>query len=215
MNEGLRPSNFSGKGTGTPQLPQSRGFSEAPLIVVVDVETTGLGHHQRPAREDGVIEIGASWRVDGAVSSWGTLCNPGERFLAAGRADLALRVSGISPEQVLLAQPAEAVAFQFRQILADLFSSQRARIELRAYNRAFDLPFLATPVWGLGRWPWGPCIMERAAQFMGRRFCWPTLSECAAMLGIEVPEKAHRATSDATAALLVDEVVSLRPPKPL
>jgi hypothetical protein len=35
----------------------------ARQVVVVDTETTGLGHNARPPRPDGVIQIGYAWRT--------------------------------------------------------------------------------------------------------------------------------------------------------
>ena len=79
-------------------------------IVVIDVETTGLGHKARPPREDGVVSVGLAWRADGELRTWERACDPGERFYADGRAEDAFRVNGFTAGQVRSFPPASSEA---------------------------------------------------------------------------------------------------------
>ena len=97
-------------------------------IVVIDVETTGLGHKARPPREDGVVSVGLAWResgsgpsfVGGKLRTWEARCDPGERFHADGRADGAFRINGFGVEEVRSFPPAEKVAQELKAQLDSL-----------------------------------------------------------------------------------------------
>ncbi len=179
---------------------------EPPQIVVVDTETTGLGHHNRPPRPDGIVQIGYSWRNNrGKVVRWEAVCNPGSVFLLDGRASLALGLSGIRVESISAAPAAREVAAELRERLKEIETESGRRVEVRSYNRAFDEPFLGTTPWKLPATIWGPCIME-AAQVHLRLERWPRLDVALKMLGIQPPPgRAHTAGVDSHAALLVME----------
>src|SRR3989337_1368076 len=110
-----------------------------PQVVVIDTETTGLGHVDRPPRDDAVIQIGIAWRDrEGNVRNWHSTCNPGEGYLRGGRARDALRISGITEKEVLDSLPVDQVAKELVENLQLVNSHHGKEIELRAYNRAFD-----------------------------------------------------------------------------
>ncbi|MBI5035927.1 hypothetical protein HZC09_01160 [Candidatus Micrarchaeota archaeon] len=175
-------------------------------VVVIDAETTGLGHHSKPPRPDAVVQVGMAYRANGRVRRWSTYCNPGAQYFAGGRADEALRVNGISLETIMsspsVGEAAESLGRQLRNVrpLADA-------IEFRSFNKSFDLPFLSGDPWNLEQCTWGDCIMLDAQKHL-RWYKWPKLSEAAEALGIEWPDgPAHDAAVDAHAALLVHEKV--------
>jgi len=184
-------------------------------IVVIDTETTGLGHVDRPPRDDAVIQVGLAWRDrDGSVRNWHRTCNPGEEYLRGGRARDALRISGITEKEVLDSPPARQVAGELVENLRFVNSHHVKEVEIRAYNRAFDEPFLAEEPWELGKFRWGPCIMLAAqSRLFGKYAKWPRLEESMNALRLEWPApRAHHAGADSHAALLVDEAVSGRRP---
>lgn len=195
-----------------PPTGQARSGARSTQIVVVDTETTGLGHNDRPPRPDGVVQIGYAWRNErGKVVRWGATCHPGDVFLRGGRAAEALRINGLRVEQVLSAPPAKVVATEFRERLDGIEGASGRRIELRSYNRAFDEPFLRATPWKVPAALWGPCIMQ-AAQDHLRHWKWPKLWEAVNMLGVQPPAgRAHTAAVDSHAALLVLEKMENRP----
>ena len=179
--------------------------STGPLVVAIDTETTGLGHNDsRGPRPDGVVQVGIAWRETRAsIGSWSIYCNPGPRFLAGGRASEALAVNGLTLERILQSIPAAGAAEQLRAKLNSL-ETTGGHVELRAFNAAFDRPFLEVAPWRLSH-PWGECLMARAAErfgsFNGRIPLWRA---CAAA-GIEFDGQAHSADVDARAALRLSE----------
>jgi DNA polymerase III epsilon subunit-like protein len=186
----------------------------APRVVAIDTETTGLGHKDTPPRTDGVVQVGIAWRDStGKLQTWERTCNPGPRFLAGGRAGRALEVSGLSPDAVLAAPSAKLVAAELRAHLRTL-APPAAAVELRAFNRAFDEPFLTAAPWSLTE-PWGPCVMIASYERFGglnpgRIPLWKALQEAR----VESVHEAHRAGADAAAALLVLEALSSMGPTP-
>lgn len=180
----------------------------APLVVAVDVETTGLGHHASPPRDDGVVQVGLAHRhLDGdGITSWSMVCNPGDRYVADGRADEALDINGRTVDEVLNAPPATVAADLVRETLTAVEKAHGAPVELRAYNVDFDAPFLRAAPWRLPADRFGPCIMKRAAVHLDGPFGkWPKLGGAMRRLGLEWPDGgAHDAGVDAKAALMVD-----------
>lgn len=179
-------------------------------IIICDTETTGLGHIDRPPRKDGVIQVGYAWRKpDGEVQRWHTNCNPGEEFFERGRADIALRINKIGREEVAVAPPVHEAAAIFRGHLKTIAQSTGRPVELRAYNRAFDLPFLRIDPWSLQDDLWGPCVMLGAARHLDGPFGrWPKLVDACRRMDIPWPEgEAHNAAVDSHAALLVHEAM--------
>jgi DNA polymerase III epsilon subunit-like protein len=151
-----------------------------PAYVVIDTETTGLGHLDKPPRPDGIVQVAIAWRDENRtnparaallpvpsavnVSAWGVSSrswnvNPGTEYLDFDRAAKAFYVNGRTLPQVLASPPARIVAEELRAFLRSLGSP-----EIRSYNVAFDEPFLAGEPWSLGRSraTWGPCIMRAA-----------------------------------------------------
>lgn len=125
-------------------------------VVVVDTETTGLGHVARPARVDAIVSVGLSWRNrEGKLQAWESRCHPGAEFLGKD-ADEALAVNGLSRAALDCYPPAVRVAEQVRYLLEYVGAT-----ELRSYNVAFDRPFLEASPWRVSL-PWGPCVMLAA-----------------------------------------------------
>lgn len=177
------------------------------LAIVVDTETTGLGHVE--GRDDAIVEVAFAWRdpATAQVRTWARMCNPGERYLAHGHADRALRISGIGVDEVRAAPEAREVAMELRRELRALARGREAT--LLAYNVSFDAPFLAQPPWHV-HGPWGPCLKLAAHQALDPRGKWPRLLDACRTLGIAYPGPAHRAVHDAHAALLVHEALQPR-----
>jgi DNA polymerase III epsilon subunit-like protein len=175
-------------------------------VVVVDTETTGLGHNARPPRADGVVQIGYAWRNPrGQVIRWAATCNPGDSYLRAGRAADALAINGIRLSTVLSAPSARTVAAEFREHLDGIRQTTGREVEIRSYNRAFDEPFLSAKPWSLPSELWGPCLMQAAQDHLGLSR-WPKLHVAVNYLGIMPPSgRSHTAAVDSHAALLVHE----------
>jgi DNA polymerase III epsilon subunit-like protein len=186
-----------------------------PLLVAIDTETTGLGHKDSPPRSDGVVQVGIAWRdTVGELQIWERTCNPGPEFLQGGRAGRALEVSGLTPEAVLAAPSAKLVAAELRAQLGALAATAGA-IELRAFNRAFDEPFLTVAPWSLTE-RWGPCVMIASYERFGgvnpgRIPLWKALQEAR----VESVHEAHRAGADAAATLLLLEAISPKTLEPV
>lgn len=188
--------------------------SHRKQVIVVDTETTGLGHNSRPPRPDAVVQIGYAWRSPrGTIVRWHETCNPGESYLRSGRASDALRINGLSLSEVLEARSASLVALEFHKRLEDIRSVTGRQVELRSYNRSFDEPFLAARPWRVPSRDWGPCLMQAAQDHLGY-WKWPKLQEAIQMLGIEPPAgRSHTAAVDSHAALLVHEKIFGRAPQ--
>jgi DNA polymerase III epsilon subunit-like protein len=188
-----------------------RDASREHQVVVVDTETTGLGHNGRPPRPDGIVQVGYAWRNSKSkIIRWAALCNPGESYLRGGRAAEALRINGIRPSEVLGAPAAKVVAAEFRERLEGIRDSSGRELEVRSFNRRFDEPFLRPAPWRLPSQLWGPCLMLAAQSHLGM-WKWPKLHEALDYLGITPPPgRAHTAAVDAHAALLVHERISGR-----
>ena len=177
-----------------------------PIVAVLDVETTGLGHHAHPPRLDGVIQIGMACRKNGRIYQWSSYCNPGTHYLKNGRADAALRINGISLETVLESPPAEEAVKLWTRKLQSICPDV-TRMKFKSYNKKFDQPFLASRPWNVGESQWSDCIMLAAQKHLGWDK-WPKLSESMDALGIDWPRgRQHDAATDAHAALLVHEKI--------
>lgn len=176
-----------------------------PAVVVVDTETTGFGHTARPPRDDAIIQVGLAYRAeDGRIRTWNEYCNPGPAYLRPGWADRALEVNGLTREQILSAAPAVEAASHLRMKLGLIRTELRKPIQLRAYNRDFDQPFLAAAPWAIPPKMWGPCIMVETTKHLdGEDARWVGLNMAMLRLNLAWPGPAHRADIDAHAALLV------------
>jgi DNA polymerase III epsilon subunit-like protein len=140
---------------------------------------------------------------------WREDCDPGPALRAGGRAEGAFRMNGMTEERLARARPAEEVARTLRTRLDALAREHAAVLDLRAYNVAFDRPFLEAPPWGLAG-PWGPCVMLEAQRRLGYR---PKLAGACGALGVAWPEgPAHDAGTDALAALLLHEAMQALAP---
>lgn len=177
----------------------------APLIVAIDTETTGLGHNDsRGPRPDGIVQVGIAWRdPTSSVKTWSTLCNPGQRFLADGRAAEALTVNGLTVNKISRAPPAAAAAQELRAVLERLKRGGTI-VELRAFNVGFDRPFLEAAPWQLAL-SWGECLMRRSASRFGGSYGRIPLWRACAAAGVTFDGRAHSADVDARAALLLSE----------
>jgi len=183
-------------------------------LVVVDVETTGLGHAADPPRRDAIVQVGLAWRSAGELRSAEWTCRPSPSFFADGRADDALRINHLTMTEILAASPETLVAFQTREEVLPALHHRAAGLTLFAYNVTFDRGFLEEWPWSLGRMAWGECLMARASRKLGRT-AWVRLVDACAAAGIDLPpEQAHTAAGDARAAYLLMEWLD-GPPQPL
>lgn len=186
---------------------------QKPTPVVVDTETTGFGHFAKPPREDAVVQIGLAYRSrDGQIETWSEYCNPGEAYLRTGWADRALEVNHLTRDRILTSRPVAAIAKEFHSKLAGIESERGVEIQLRAFNRDFDLPFLASRPWSVPISRWGPCIMLAVTEFLdGPDARWVGLDAAMRRLGLDWPERPrHDAAVDSHAALLVLEAITNR-----
>ena len=189
-----------------------------PAFVVIDTETTGLGHlHSAQTlgpnggwirtpspREDEIVQVAIAWRdpKTEAVKTFASYAKPHPRYLADDRAEVAFNITGISKVLLAAAPPVSEIASRLNFILHDL-----GKPPLRAFNMNFDRPFLARSPWKCERFAWGPCIMLEAQDVLGSTK-WPKLTEAAAHFGIPIMN-AHDAEADAVAALHVAERLHL------
>jgi hypothetical protein len=185
----------------------------ARQVVVVDTETTGLGHNARPPRPDGVVQIGYAWRTPrGKIVRWAALCNPGKPYLSGGRATEALWVNGLQLPTILAAPSSKTIAAEFRAHLDNIRDESGCELDVRSYNRSFDEPFLSARPWVIPSQMWGPCLMQAAQDHLGLSR-WPKLHVALNLLGIMPPDgRSHTADVDAHAALLIHERI-LRGPR--
>ncbi len=92
-----------------------------PKIVVIDTETTGLGHRAYPRRDDAIIQVGIAWRdASGRLLTWGETCLPDRKYLANDRAGDALAVNGIPLNKIYKARSDVSVAQDLRKRLAGI-----------------------------------------------------------------------------------------------
>ena len=178
------------------------------LHIFFDTETTGLGDLATPPREDAIVEVGMAYRFDGKIITYGNVCKPYDYFFADGRADEALKVSGITMEEISKAKSEYDIAEEVRTILNKLILVERQDIVLHSYNIPFDQSFLEDCPWSLGFYDWGEDVMDLAF----RHFQLPTgykigLARTLERLGIKPQGKPHRAVTDAVSAMLVYEKI--------
>jgi len=151
------------------------------MIVVVDVETTGLSADFG----DRICEVGIVRAQDDQVlDTYQTLVNP-QRSISPGAA----RVNGLRDEDVCRAA-----------VFAEIAGEVLARIDaavLVCHNAPFDLGFLDAELSRLGL-PWQPAGVIDTLEIARRYFNFysNSLAAVADSLGIETPQ-AHRALGDA------------------
>ena len=183
-----------------PDAPADHG------LVVVDVETTGLGHVASPPRKDGVVQVGLAWRSVGEILSAQWTCNPGSDSLVANGADEALRIHHLSMARVQAAPSSVEVATLLKHTVLPRLRHPTHGLTLLAYNVMFDRGFLERHPWSLGTLAWGECLMVEAARRMGGGERWLRLVDACERAKIALPpEQAHTAAGDARAAYLLME----------
>lgn len=193
--------------------PRSVDGDGVAQIVIIDTETTGFGHTAKPPRRDGIVQVGIAYRdTDDTVRTWSEYCNPGEDLLRPGWADEALAVNGLPRDRIRASPSVELVAQQLHTRLEDIRQATGKPLELRAYNRDFDEPFLAARPWSVPSTIWGPCIMRAVTVYLeGPDAAWVGLRRATKRLGIGWPDGSpHDAGVDSHAALLVLEELLIR-----
>jgi DNA polymerase III epsilon subunit-like protein len=166
-------------------------------LIFVDTETTGLGVHGNPPREDGVLEVGLAWEEDGLLRSWQCRCNPGDHPWKDGRADQALQVNGITAAEIAQAPSVTTVAAYARTTIRRI--AKGGMFTLVAFNAPFDRSFLETPDWALGATAWRDA-KERARRVSGATRRHLSLRAACEKLGVNVEDlRAHSAAGAAEA----------------
>lgn len=170
------------------------------MIIVIDTETT----HYRPEKAH-VIEIGA---ITDDGRTFECLCNPGIDLRGC---EDALRINGITKEEVLQAPPIQVVASQFEDWLECLMDENN--VILAGYNSDnYDGPILARWPWKISLDLWKYDVMKMAIPPMDeagvlphhpyyRTPKWPKLSEAEKFFEVTREGTAHRALSDAKATM--------------
>jgi DNA polymerase III epsilon subunit-like protein len=174
------------------------------LRVYLDVETTGLeaGPHR-------IVEVGAVVYENAVeMASFSSLANPGEGYLRDADPE-AMRVSGITPEEVRGAPPDTEVAPKLRAFL------EAHPGPLHAFGVGFDRKFLCLDPWKIG-WPlWGECIQQMATEIMGRGgvldrrgggWRWASLAAAMGYFGVRV-QTLHRGLPDARGCARVHQEI--------
>lgn len=184
--------------------------------VAIDTETTGKGHHEKPPRRDAILQVGLAYRNPGGqVVTWFECCNPGPEYLKPGFADEALRVNELTRDQILKSPPPKEVADRLRAKLQEIAKEVGVPLQLLAYNRDFDQPFLTVKPWEVPSDLWGPCVMLSATEYLdGPDARWVGLAKAMQRLRIDWPGRAHNAATDSHAALLVWEEINKSPAGP-
>ena len=175
--------------------------------VYLDAETTGRRSHGAHIIEVGAVALDDSFREIGAFES---MANPGEEAILKADPE-ALRVNGITPEEIRRAPPAAEAAQRLREFLARHWG-----MEIHAFNNEFDHWFFAKEPWNVKSVFWGECVMMAAMENMSRadalkRFAdgnekYPSLAEAARFFGVKY-EKGHRALPDVRIAAAVHSAV--------
>lgn len=179
--------------------------------LVLDTETTGLPRESwtRPC-ELAVVLV----EQDGTLAAeWSSLiqvpCPP--------QADQALKLTGISREEIAAAPPPDQVGDAFERWRA---MHGAAEVQLTSFNIGFDRPMMARLWPRVG--PWGPCVMLTATKVMDRSGAlqrwesgepkWARLEEAARFFQVGQEDGAHRALADArVAARILIELARRRP----
>lgn len=189
-----------------------RGF----LPVVVDVETGGFNH-----QTDALLEIAAvvlSMTDSGELVLRETFRYHVLPFDGANIEPAALAVNGIDPHHPLRPAIPERDALQriFREVRAELRSTECRRAVLVGHNAQFDLGFLNAAVGrtGIKRNPFHPFSIFDTATLAGVAYGQTVLARAMTAAGMEWDsDAAHSAAYDAerTAELFCRIVNSFRP----
>ena len=178
------------------------------MRIYIDTETTGFS----PRDGATIVEIGAvayddDWKE---VASLSRVVNPGEAALQYRHADKALKVNGITREEIKGGANPEDAARALHK-LASLGT------RLHAFNVQFDSRFLEEEPWRMPMVRWSECVMLEAMNIMGpagalpvlggygdrKKYKWPKLSEAVEYFNIKIEGDAHRALTDARMAAAV------------
>lgn len=176
------------------ELDAQTPWTECP-VALLDVETTGTN-----AEVDRVIEVGVVVGQHGVIiERHGWLVNPGQPISAEATA-----IHGIKDEDVADKPPFSAIANELLAVLAGRVPA--------AYNASFDRGFILAELERAGARPsTPPPAMRREVDWLDplvfarelyKHEDSRTLGDMASRLGVSM-ERAHRATDDAEAALLV------------
>jgi DNA polymerase III epsilon subunit-like protein len=190
-------------------LARFRELRERP-IVVIDTETTGLPWHSWA----NVVELAAVVLApDGSEASFfSSLARPPT---IPPRADVALKINGLTRAQIFNARPVADVAADYAAWLRGAVDPDAL---LTSYNVDFDRDMVGRMSPGLDLGEWGPCIMVASMGIMGPAgkllpadpthpryrlelpWLFPKLVDVASYFDIATAEPAHRALSDARTA---------------
>lgn len=161
------------------------------MIIIVDTETTGLKHYESAIIEIGAVKLDENYDIKREFEH---LCNPGLQYLDRDE----FYPSGIKMSDLLGAESSYEIAHKFKRWMGEDFD----KVELWAFNTAFDKQFLNMPPWDIPYDYWGGCVMLRSQKLMwdilpnnkyGKK--WPKLSEAREFFKIE-HENNHRALDD-------------------
>lgn len=193
-------------GNGAP-LVQKLQLFRRPLVIV-DTETTGLlrSPWARPI-EIAVVIVDVYGQE---ARSWSSLVHEAN---VPAEADHALKINGITREEIASAPPRETALSAFLS-----WAGGEAPGPATSFNRPFDQGMLDRLAWPLS---WSTqCVMLRACETMSAdpnctirrmkngRIKWPTLGEAAAYFGVPQNQPAHRALADARTAAGVAVAIS-------
>ena len=180
------------------------------MIVVVDTETTSWDPKKAEVIEVGAVGVDTS----GLEHTFESLCNPG---IDLNGCQDALRISGITMDEVYSAPPIRKVADQFREWLNGLRSTEE--VELAGFNsKGYDCLILERKPWKIDRGLWKHDAMLMACDPMGeagilpyydryKKYKWPRLDEAISYYKIKRRGKPHRALSDACATLEILKIL--------
>lgn len=170
------------------------------MFLYLDTETTGMKTaHAR------VVEVAAVVldEKDVEIAHFTSVANPGSEALAFAD-PVAMNTHGIPPEEIAQAPPSEEVARQLEAFLDEHWGAT-----YHAFNREFDMWFLAQPPWNLPAAKWGECVMLASMEVMDAAHAvdrkrngeprWPSLFRAARFFSIP-QDGAHRALADARTA---------------
>lgn len=199
-------------GMGTISMMEAAGFKKArtPVHVFVDTETTGLGHASKhEIRADAIVEFGLAFRLGTDIYSKSWICRPDAKYLENGWADEALSVSHIPLEEIRNAPGDYDIAIAVKRYICGIHDLTGIPVLLHSYNIAFDKVFLEKRPWNFD-YEWGEDPMLLATPILNikgadGRIRWPRLEAAMDYFHIDRQGDAHRAASDAIAALEVYE----------
>jgi DNA polymerase III epsilon subunit-like protein len=165
------------------------------LIIAIDIETT----HKDP-KQAHVIEIGA---ITDTAQTFESLCNPG---IDLSKCQEALKINGITEEEILSAPPIEEVVDRFWDWIEGHLLEYE--VWLAGYNsNHYDGLILMEDPWGIPPDRWRYDVMEMAMDPMDKAGVLPhhpdgspkrpSLAEAEKFFKVKRTGTSHRALSDA------------------